>query len=63
MTKHECRMYEGMTKHEARMHVLSGVFVILHSDFFRHSSFGIRHFRPVLNPNEKIEPINVAEEM
>src|SRR3954453_8886173 len=30
---------------------------------FRHSSSVIRHFNPVYNPNEKIEPINVAEEV
>jgi len=43
--------------------MLSDLFVILHLDFFRHSIFGIRHFLPVLNPNEKIEAINVAEEV
>src|SRR5438067_7386932 len=43
--------------------MLSDLFVILHLDFFRYSIFGIRHFLPVLNPNEKIEAINVAEEV
>ena len=43
--------------------MLSDLFVILHSDFIRHSSFVIRHFLPVLNPNEKVEPVNVAEEV
>ena len=43
--------------------MLTDLFVILHSDFFRHSEFVIRHFVPVLNPNEKVEPVNVAEEV
>ena len=43
--------------------MLTDLFVILHSDFFRNSEFVIRHFVPVLNPNEKVEPVNVAEEV
>src|SRR2546423_4220886 len=42
---------------------LPSTFVIGISFVIRHSSFVIRNFCPVYNANEKVEPINVAEEV